>query len=147
MQLTIDGRQVEAREGQSVLNAALAAGIFVPHLCGHPDLEPIGGCGLCMVEVSGCDEPVRACMTTVQEGMVVNTKGDAADKLRRMSMELILATHPADCTGCPKYGVCELQSMYQYMGVSPQRWRCKGRTVPTDDSNPIITHMFTRCIR
>lgn len=147
MKLTIDGQVVEALEGQSVLNAALDAGIFVPHLCGHPDLEPIGGCGLCMVEVEGRDEPVRACMTKAEEGMVVNTKGDAADKLRRLAMELILATHPADCTGCPKYGVCELQSMYQYMGVSPQRWRCKGRTVPTDDSNPLITHGFTRCIR
>lgn len=147
MKLTIDGREIEAREGVSVLNAALAAGIFVPHLCGHPDLEPLGGCGLCMVEVEGVDEPVRACMAAAEDGMVVSTKGERADKLRRLAMELILATHPADCTGCPKYGVCELQSMYQYMGVSPQRWRCKGRTVPTDDSNPLITHMFTRCIR
>ena len=147
MKLTIDGREVEAREGVSVLNAALEAGIFVPHLCGHPDLEPLGGCGLCMVEVEGEDEPVRACMTPAQEGMKVSINAEKADKLRRLAMELILATHPADCTGCPKYGVCELQSMYQYMGVSPQRWRCKGRTVPTDDSNPLITHMFTRCIR
>jgi len=147
MKLTIDGREVEAPEGQSVLNAALAAGIFVPHLCGHPDLEPLGGCGLCMVEVEGADDPVRACKTLARDGMKVATNGDRADKLRRLAMELILATHPADCTGCPKYGVCELQSMYQYMGVSPQRWRCKGRTVSTDDSNPLITHMFTRCIR
>ncbi len=147
MKLTIDGREIEALEGQSILNAALAAGIFVPHLCGHPDLEPLGGCGLCMVEVDGEDEPVRACMTPAKEGMKVSTTAEKADKLRRLAMELILATHPADCTGCPKYGVCELQSMYQYMGVSPQRWRCKGRTIPTDDSNPLITHMFTRCIR
>ena len=147
MKLTIDGREIEALEGQSVLNAALAAGIFVPHLCGHPDLEPLGGCGLCLVEVEGEPEPVRACMTPAVEGMKVSINAEKADKLRRLAMELILATHPADCTGCPKNGVCELQSMYQYMGVSPQRWRCKGRTVPTDDSNPLITHMFTRCIR
>ena len=147
MKLSIDGREIEAQEGQSILQACLAAGIFLPHLCGHPNLEPLGGCGLCMVEVEGESEPVRACMTAAKEGMRVSINGDAADKVRRMAMELILATHPADCTGCPKYGVCELQSMYQYMGVSPQRWRCKGRTVPTDDSNPIITHMFTRCIR
>ena len=145
--LTIDGRAIEAKEGQSILNAALDAGIFIPHLCGHPDLEPIGGCGLCMVEVEGEDEPVRACMTKAEEGMSVSVNAERADKLRRTAMELILATHPSDCTGCPKYGVCELQSMYQYMGVSPARWRCKGRTVPTDESNPLITHMFTRCIR
>ena len=147
MKLIIDNQEVEAQEGQSVLDAALAAGVYVPHLCSHPDLEPIGGCGLCMVMVEGGDEPVRACMTEVREGMCVSTTDERADALRRLAMELILATHPADCTGCPKFGDCELQSMFQYMGVSPARWRCKGRTVATDDSNPLITHMFTRCIR
>lgn len=147
MKLTIDGREVEAREGDSVLDAALAAGVYIPHLCKHPDLEAVGGCRLCSVQVDGSDEVVPACKTAAREGMVVDSRSDGADRVRRMAMELILATHPSDCTGCPKYGVCELQSMYQYMGVSPARWRCRARTVPTDDSNPLITHMFTRCIR
>ena len=147
MKLIIDGREVEAAEGASVLDAALAAGIYVPHICSHPDLEAIGGCGLCMVDVEGEEAPVRACMTKACEGMRVSTTSERVNKLRRLAMELILATHPADCTGCPKYGDCELQSLFQYMGVSPARWRCKGRTVPTDDSNPLITHLFTRCIR
>lgn len=146
MKLTINGQEVEVQKGQSVLDAALGAGIFVPHLCKHPDLRPAGTCGLCMVEVEGKAEPVHACRTTVREGMVVNVDGAKADKARRMAMELILATHPADCTGCPKFGICELQSMYQYMGVSPSRWNCKSRPVATDDSNPLITHMFTRCV-
>ena len=147
MKLTINGQEVEAREGQSVLDAALDAGIFIPHLCKHPDLEAVGGCRLCMVEVDGAEEPVCACKTQVREGMQVNVNGERADRVRRMAMELILATHPTDCTGCPKYGTCELQSMYQYMGVSPTRWRVKSRPVATDESNPLITHMFTRCIR
>ena len=147
MKLTINGREVEAAEGANVLEAALDAGIYIPHLCKHPDLEAVGGCRLCMVEVEGEDGPVCACKTAAREGMVVNTTGEEADRVRRLAMELILATHPADCTGCPKYGKCELQSMYQYMGVSPSRWRVKSRPVPTDDSNPLITHMFTRCIR
>lgn len=147
MKLTINGAEVEAAEGQSVLDAALGAGIYIPHLCKHPDLEAVGGCRLCMVEVVGGQGPVCACKTPVAEGMVVNTEGPAADRVRRMAMELILATHPADCTGCPKYGKCELQSMYQYMGVSPARWRVKSRPVATNDKNPLITHMFTRCIR
>ena len=58
MMLTIDGREVEATEGTSVLDAALAAGIYVPHICSHPDLEAIGGCGLCMVDVEGEEQPV-----------------------------------------------------------------------------------------
>ncbi len=147
MRLTINGCEVEATEGQSVLDAALAAGIFIPHLCKHPDLEAVGGCRLCMVEVDGEPEPVCACKTPVREGMRVDANGAQADRVRRMAMELILATHPTDCTGCLKYGKCELQSMYQFMGVSPTRWHVKSRPVATDDSNPLITHMFTRCIR
>lgn len=147
MKITIDGKEIEAREGQSVLNAALEAGIFIPHLCSHPDLEAKGGCRLCSVEIEGGSEAVPACETMAEDGMKITVNGAKAEKVRKMAMELILATHPADCTGCPKYGKCELQSMYQYMGVSPERWRKKSRSVANDDSNPLISHLFTRCVR
>lgn len=147
MKITVNGKQITAKEGESVLKAALNAGIYIPHLCGHPDLEAIGGCRLCSVEIEGVDQPVASCMTTVSAGMEITVHGEKAEATRRMAMELILATHPADCTGCPKYGKCELQSMYQYMGVAPDQWRMKSRTVATDTSNPLIDHLFTRCIR
>lgn len=147
MKITIDGKEIEARQGQSVLDAALHAGIFIPHLCSHPDLEAKGGCRLCSVEIEGVDEAVPSCKTEVCEGMKITVNGAKADKVRKTAMELILATHPADCTGCPKYGKCELQSMYQYMGVSPERWRKKSRSVANNDSNPLISHLFTRCVR
>ena len=147
VKLTIDGQTVEAREGQSVLHAALDGGIYIPHLCDHPDLEAKGGCRLCSVTVNGGQIPVPACTTIVEEGMVVDSRSESAEAVRRTSMELMLATHPADCTGCPKYGKCELQSIYQYMGVNGQDWRQKSRPVPTDEKNPLISHLFTRCIR
>lgn len=147
VKLTIDGQAVEAREGQSVLHAALDGGIYIPHLCDHPDLEAKGGCRLCSVTVNGGQIPVPACTTIVEEGMVVDSRSESAEAVRRTSMELMLATHPADCTGCPKYGKCELQSIYQYMGVNGQDWRQKSRPVPTDEKNPLISHLFTRCIR
>ena len=147
MKIIIDGKEIEAREGASVLDAALEAGVFIPHLCSHPDLEAKGGCRLCSVEIDGVEGAVPACKTTVEEGMKITVNGPEADKVRKTAMELILATHPADCTGCPKYGKCELQSMYQYMGVSPERWRKKSRAVANDESNPLISHLFTRCVR
>ncbi len=147
MWLTINDKQIEANEGMSILNAALGAGIYIPHLCGHPDLEAVGGCRLCSVEIEGMTEAVPSCKIKVQEGMKVTVHGPKAERTRKTAMELILATHPADCTGCPKYGKCELQSMYQYLGVGPERWKKKSRTVPTDDSNPLIRHLFTRCVR
>lgn len=147
MKIIIEEKEIEAKEGISVLDAALEAGIYIPHLCKHPDLEAVGGCRLCTVEVEGIENAVPACKTTVQEGMVVKVKSEKAEKTRKMAMELILATHPADCTGCPKYGKCELQSLYQYMGVGPEKWRQKSRAVPNDSSNPMIQHLFTRCVR
>ena len=87
IKLTIDGTEVEAREGQSVLDAALEAGIYIPHLCSHPDLTPQGGCKLCVVEIDGeSAQPVTSCTTTVREGMTVVTRSEGLNRLRRMSM-------------------------------------------------------------
>lgn len=147
MKITIDGKTIEAKEGSSILDAALCAGVYIPHLCSHPDLEAKGGCRLCSVEIDGVEGAVPSCMTKVEEGMNITINGPEANKVRKMAMELILASHPADCTGCPKFGKCELQSLYQYLGVSAERWRKKSRSVPNDDSNPLISHLFTRCIR
>lgn len=147
MNITIDGKTIPAKEGQSVLDASLEAGVYIPHLCSHPDLKAKGGCRLCSIEVEGIDGAVPACETEAVDGMVITINGPDSERTRKTAMELILATHPADCTGCPKYGKCELQSMYQYLGVSPERWRKKSRSVPNDDSNPLISHLFTRCVR
>ncbi len=147
MNITIDGKVIEAKEGQNILEAALEGGVFIPHLCSHPDLEAKGGCRLCSVEIAGVENAVPACKTEVREGMEITVNGPESSKVRKMAMELILATHPADCTGCPKYGKCELQSMYQDLGVSPEGWRKKSRSVANDDSNPLVSHLFTRCVR
>jgi len=147
MRFTIDGKEIDAKEGQSILDASLAAGVYIPHLCKHPDLEAVGECRLCSVEIDGMEEAVPACKTEVKAGMKISINGEKAEKVRKMAMELILASHPSECTGCPKYGKCELQSMYQYMGVGAKRWRKKSRVLPNNDSNPLITHLFTRCVR
>lgn len=147
MKLHIDEREIEAKDGDSILEAALRANLYIPHLCHHPDLEAKGGCRLCSVEIEGEEEPLPSCMTKAEDGMVVTVRGPKADEVRKTAMELILASHPADCTGCPKYGKCELQSLYQYLGVSPERWRKKSQAVSNDNSNPLIQHLFTRCVR
>ncbi len=144
--IIIDGVSVAAQEGQTILNAALDAGIFIPHLCSHPDLEAAGGCRLCVVEIDGCGKAVPSCSVTVQEGMNISTQSPAALKVRRAAMELILAAHPSECGDCPKYGKCELQSMYQFMGVSAEGRKRRHRAIADNASNPLILHRFTRCI-
>ena len=91
MKIIIDGKEIEAKEGQSVLEAALAANVFIPHLCSHPDLEAKGGCRLCSVEIEGGSGAVPACETMAKDGMRIRVSGPEAEKVRKMAMELILS--------------------------------------------------------
>ena len=146
--LWIDNVQIEAEEGQSVLNAALDAGIYIPHICSHPDLEPQGGCKLCVVEIDGA-EPVTSCTTTVAEGMHVVTKTEQLDRLRRGSMNFMFAGHPGDCGGCRSFGNCELQALFQYLNasVNPSMRHVTKKTTKINTVNPLIDREMERCIQ
>lgn len=144
--LNIDGQIVEAKAGTSILKAALDAGIYIPHLCYHEDLKSIGSCGLCVVELQDTSEIIKACQTIVKQGMTVKTNASEVEYKRRLSMELMLARHPSECTECPKYLKCELQSLAQYLGVSAERLRKSTSNIPLNSSNPLIVHDFTRCV-
>jgi formate dehydrogenase (NADP+) beta subunit len=143
----IDGVDVAAHEGQTVLQAAQQAGIYIPTLCSHPDLTPQGGCKLCVVEING-GAPVTSCTTKAEAGMVVRTKTERVSKVRNMAMELILASHPSDCTSCPLYLNCELQAMIQYIGATHSRFRTiKKHNVSLAISNPLFIRDMERCIQ
>lgn len=144
--LTVDGRAIEADAGATVLEAALGAGIYIPHLCYHPDLVAVGACRLCMVEIEGVAGLCSACTTPAKQDMVVGTTSPAIDQVRRVSMELILATHPHDCMICPKYLNCELQSVFQYLETSDSRFRPLTRLVPADTSNPLFLRDLMKCV-
>jgi NADH dehydrogenase/NADH:ubiquinone oxidoreductase subunit G len=90
--LTIDGREVHAREGMSLLEAARSAGIDIPTLCHHEKLEPFGACRLCIVEVDG--RPVASCLTPVVEGLRVTTRTPALERFRKTLLELQLSHAP-----------------------------------------------------
>jgi NADH dehydrogenase/NADH:ubiquinone oxidoreductase subunit G len=101
MTVLIDNRPIEAIAGQTVLEAALAADIYIPHLCTHPTLVVQGECKLCAVEVGG--KVVQACEALVEDGMAVTTKSEDLSHRRNVAMELMLAGHPHDCTSCKAY--------------------------------------------
>jgi formate dehydrogenase beta subunit len=144
--LTIDGRTVEARLGSSVLEAALEAGIYIPHLCDHPDLPPAGACRLCVVELEGTAEPVASCLTPVAEGLVVTTQSDGLAAKRRLALELILATHPPECGSCEKYLNCELQSLKQYLGVEELRIKRRAKLLPVTTTDPLFVYDPNKCV-
>lgn len=94
--VTINGQTVVGRVGSTVLELALTNGIVIPHLC--DGAEPWGSCGLCLVEVEGRPQPVRACCLTAEEGMVVNSRTKRVQRDRRLILELMLSEHTGDCT-------------------------------------------------
>ena len=142
----IDGRQVTSTEGTTVLEAALAAGIFIPNLCYHPDLEPYGGCRMCIVEVQGMRGMPTSCTIKVAEGMTVKTFGPEIDKTRRDALQLLLANHPTDCLVCVKNQRCELQKVAAYMGVTERTMQRTARPQAVDESNPFFKLDRNYCI-
>lgn len=146
MILTIDGLQLEAQEGVTVLEAARAAGIYIPTLCYDPLLQPFGACRLCIVEIEGMKGLPVACATPSAEGMKVRTSSPRIDAMRRSIVELLLSDHPSDCLTCVQNGRCELQKVAAYVGVRQMRFKGEKRTYHIDDSNPFFERDLERCI-
>jgi formate dehydrogenase alpha subunit len=116
--LTIDGRAIQAPKGKTILEVADANGIFIPRLCYHPALKPIGACRICVVEVKpGPPRPIPACATPVTEGMEVNTTSERLQQIRDELMKLVLINHAMECPICDKGGECELQDLTHALAV------------------------------
>ncbi len=170
--LTINGQAVRAKKGMTVLEAAQSAGIYIPTLCYDSDLEPYGGCRLCVVEIEGVRGLPTACTMLASDGMVVNTETEAVNNVRRIALELLLANHPSDCLvcdrrterchpydiclrsvavtdrciTCPANGRCELQEVIDYLGITELRLPRATGSFPVDTSNPFFDFDRNRCI-
>ncbi len=141
----IDGKELQVEEGMGMLEAALSNGIYIPHLCHHPDLPELGSCRLCLVQEEGKRDIVPSCTMKARDGLKIVTNNEEIKKHRNLAMELILAAHPEDCTTCPKYGRCEFQTLIQYLGVTPTRMRMRAKAIPKKE-NPLIIHDMLRCV-
>lgn len=147
--LTIDGRQIIAPEGQTVLWAALDAGVYIPNLCAIREREePQASCRLCFVEIEGKSTPVTACTEPVREGMIVHTRGAQALRLGRTSLELLLASHRVDCGVCAANGRCELQRAAKHFGITLKSRRLKllPPDIPIDTSSPVFVFDPQKCV-
>ena len=144
--ITIDGIRLEVPENKNVLDCALENGIYIPHLCHHPNLPENGSCRMCIVEVEGEDKPVTSCTLKPKDGMVIRTKSEQISKLRSLSLELLLGGHPEECSTCPKYGNCELQTLIQYIGATNSRMKTRSRGFKQEEGNPLIIHDMNRCV-
>lgn len=145
--LKINQQMIQAEQGQTILQAARDNQIEIPTLCFHKDLSPTGNCRICLVEIAGQRLLQAACVTTVTEGMAVETHSPRVVQSRKLNLELMLANHPDDCITCDVSGECELQDVAYEYKVSIPTWGSKGkRVIPDSDPNPFIRVDMNRCI-
>ena len=145
----IDGFEVKAQEGASIMRAAAEIGISIPKLCATDSLKSFGSCRLCLVEVDGVKGTPASCTTPVREGMKIRTQTSRLAKLRRGVMELYISDHPLDCLTCSDNGDCELQDMAGSVGLRDVRYGYEGENhfgKEKDRSNPYFEFDPSKCI-
>jgi bidirectional [NiFe] hydrogenase diaphorase subunit len=147
--LTIDGKEIRAREGEKVLWVALDNGIYIPNLCAIRESKEIeAGCRLCFVEVQGKRRPVPACTEPVKGGMIVNTQAPTARRLVNTAFELLMSSHTVDCAHCAANKRCELQKIAAHLGLKlkGKRLRKLERQLPVDSSSPVFVYDPNKCV-
>jgi formate dehydrogenase alpha subunit len=169
--LTIDGEEVEAKSGATVLEAAKQAGIYIPTLCYQSSLSPFGACRLCVVEIEKMRGFPSSCTTPATDNMVVHTNTSRIQELRRGILELILSEHPyfcaicerrercesfspgiqktsvvVGCHTCPKKGKCELQKVVEFVGLNDISLTYHPRELPILKDSPFIDRDYNLCI-
>ena len=144
--ITIDNINLAVEEGSTILQAARQTGIDIPTLCYLKDINEIGACRICAVEVEGHDALVAACNTPVEEGMVIHTSTPRVRTARRINLRLILSQHDTNCTHCTRSGNCRLQTLandYNFLGEHYPRELV---TDPESFLYPLIKHE-NRCVK
>ncbi len=168
IKLKIDGQDVVARPGMTVMDAANEAGIYIPKLCDHPDRPAFGACRLCITKIVGMKGLPCACTTPAGEGMVVVTDDDELSELRREILSLLLEDHPHACLSCaqregcsrepcstnvpvderccPKFGQCELQKVVEYVGMREDTSKYIPREKRVIENEPLFIRDYSLCI-
>jgi NADH-quinone oxidoreductase subunit G len=155
VEITVNGAQMEASKGSLLIDKLLDENIHIPHFCYHQALGKDGNCRMCMVEIEGQKRPQIACDTPIKDGMIVRTKGENIEKVRRDILELELINHPIDCPTCDQAGECKLQDYYMESGFYDSRvstdTKVQARKRVDLGSNVMLDQercvLCTRCVR
>src|SRR5213592_1446653 len=144
--LTIDGRAVQAPAGTLLIDAAKTVGIEIPAFCYFEGLSLQAACRMCLVEVEKMPKMVTACTLPVAEGMVVRTETPQVARARKSTLEFLLTNHPLDCPVCDKGGECELQDMVFRYGAGESRYTEAKVHVDEKQWSPVVFYDAPRCI-
>lgn len=146
VKLVIDNKPVEVEEGTTILEAARQNGIDIPTLCFLKDINEVGDCRMCIVEVEGRKGFATSCIQTVEEGMVVKTHSPEILEARKTILDLILSNHHKDCLTCSRSGNCELQALSIKFNVQKVEYEGEMSKHKIDDKSPAIVRDFNKCI-
>lgn len=144
--LEIDGREVGARAGETILAVAHEHGIEIPTLCSLEGLSTVGACRLCLTEVDGAGRLLPACTTAVTEGMRIRTRSERLDRYRRGVLELLFAERNHHCAICVSNGHCDLQALATSLGMNHVRLPYRDPRLPVDASHERFALDHNRCI-
>ena len=144
--LIIDDTPISVKEGTTILEAARKVNIDIPTLCFLKDINEVGDCRMCVVEVEGRRGFATACIQKVEDGMVVRTNTEAVIEARRLVLDLILSNHDRECLTCTRNGNCELQKLAQDFNVMEIEYQGERNKHEIDDLSPSIVRDFNKCI-
>ena len=144
--IKINGTSYEVAAGSTILEAAHSVGIEIPTLCYLKEINAIGACRICVVEVKGAKSLVTACVYPVSEGMEVVTNSEKVMASRKTNLELLLSTHDQNCLSCVRSTDCELQRLCRDYGVNGQRFVGTRERYALDDSAPHMIRDNNKCI-
>ena len=142
----IDGIEAKAKKGTTILEAARQNGIDIPTLCFLKDINEVGDCRMCIVEVEGRKGFATSCIQKVEEGMVVKTHSPEVLEARKAILELILSNHHKDCLTCTRSGNCELQNLCIQFNIQKINYEGEMTEHKIDDKSPAIERDFNKCI-
>lgn len=146
LSLKIDGIEISASEGTSILKAARDNGITIPTLCNLEGLSAYGGCRLCLVEISGSPKLFVACSTPVSMGMEVTTNSNRLKEYRKMAVQMLLAERTHICSVCVANDHCELQAMANQLGVDHVMLERNWTALEIDSTHDFLVIDRNRCI-
>lgn len=141
---SLDGKEISFREGQTIIQAAQAAGKWIPHLCYHPEFKPHGSCKLCTVKVNG--RHMASCTTQAAAGQVVESDTEELNAERRTLLQMLFVEGNHFCPSCEKSGNCKLQATAYELGMMTPHFDHFYPSRPVDASHPEVLLDFNRCI-
>jgi NADP-reducing hydrogenase subunit HndD len=144
--ITIDTRKLQVPKGYTILEAAKSANIKIPTLCFLKDINEIGACRMCVVEIKGARNLQAACVYPVSEGLEIYTQSPSVREARKVTLELILSNHDKKCLTCVRSKTCELQTLSEELNIKDIRFEGETYRFPVDDLSPSIVRDPNKCV-